>query len=258
MKHNNRLYSAYLLALSLFANLAFAGPQALTDAQKKEVESIVKTYFVAHPQDLLDAVHALQKYQQVKQQKQAESHITQQAKGIFSSPNSPVIGNPKGDVTLVEFIDPQCGHCREMLPVIQKLITLDKQLRVVIKELPIFGERSLYASKVAIAASKQPQFEAFHAALLETKLPLTKKNVMKLARKAKLNTRTLKRDMKDKAIMEEIKANMGLARTIGIMGTPALIVGKRDGKSAVFIPGATSLESLQKAIAKIRNSSDKA
>lgn len=253
MKHKRAvLHFVCVLFTLLVTTVTLAAPDGLSPVQTKQVESLIKTYFVKHPQDLLEAFHALQSFQQAKEQKEATQNIVKNANAIFSSPSSPVIGNPKGNVSLVEFLDYQCAHCREMLTVIQDQKASDKQLRVVIKQLPIFGGRSVYAAKAALAAYRQPQFEAFHAALLTTKKPLTEKHIIQLARKAKLNIRKLKKDMKDKAIMEEIEANVKLARSIGLKGTPAIIIGKSNGQFVTFIPGATSQPVLQKAIADAR------
>lgn len=254
MKHNYfiRSLACFLVSAFISTSSLAANHDALTDNQKAEVKSIIHHYFIDNPDALMDAFKSLQSYQMKQQQKQAQSKIAMNAQQVFLSPSSPVMGNDKGDVTLVEFLDYRCGHCREMVEVVKKQMSLDENLRVVIKQLPIFGGQSLYAAKAALAAARQDKFQPLHEALLSTKLSLTKKNVLALAKKAGINTTKLKKDMNDKALMEEITANMKLARTLGIGGTPALIIGHNKGTPAIYLPGAVSLETLQKSVDDIR------
>ena len=70
---------------------------------------------------------------------------------IERQPFSPVLGNPKGDVTLTEFFDYNCPHCRTSVPVIRKLIGDDPHLRVVLREWPVFGEGSEFCARASLA-----------------------------------------------------------------------------------------------------------
>src|SRR5690606_21617073 len=116
-------------------------------------------------------------------EKEASQAIKTHFKELTQDPQSPVLGNPKGNVILVEFLDYQCGHCKSMSPVVSELIKSNKDLRVVIKELPIFGPSSNFAALAAIASTKQGQdkFQAFHKALFEAQTRFNKKFVLNLA-----------------------------------------------------------------------------
>jgi protein-disulfide isomerase len=238
--------SALALSSSAMAN-------ALSPDQVKQVQQVVHDYLVTNPQVLVEASDALQKQEMVKMEKNAKSAITSNAANIFADPASPVAGNPNGKVTIVEFFDYQCPHCKDMAKIVEDIIESDKQVRVVFKELPIFGASSKYASQVALAAYKQgaDKYLQFHNALMAASNPLTSDKVMQIAKSEGLNMDQLKKDMNSNAVGQQIQNNFKLAQSLGIMGTPTFVIGKWEGNKASktsFVPGATTEGNLQKLI----------
>ena len=100
-----------------------------------------------------------------EQAEQQAKTISENADAIFRSKVAHVAGNPDGDVTVVEFFDYNCGYCRRALPDVVKLINDDGKVRLVLKELPIFGEESEGAAKIALAADKQGKYFEMHQKL---------------------------------------------------------------------------------------------
>jgi len=246
------------MASLLSSSWVFAADQAqFNPEQKAAIEKIVHDYLVTNPNVLIEASQALRSQEQQKMLKQAEKAITQNAKQLFNAKLSPVVGNKKGNVTLVEFFDYQCIHCKQMTSVIKQLKTNDKKLRIVYKEFPIFGANSQFAAKAAIASVKQGKYAAFHNALMNVKQALNKDKVMQIAKSVGLNTKRLAKDMKDPAIQKELDANLKLAQKMGIIGTPAFVVAKnpfKKSQKAYFVPGATSKAMLQNLISEARKS----
>ena len=244
--------STALLASAMLCTggAAFADAASVSAPQKKEVEAIVHDYLVNHPEVLLEASQALQKKQQDEMQQVAKSAIKDNAGDLFKADGA-FSGNAKGNVTIVEFFDYQCVHCKRMTPVLSELTTKNPKLKVVYKELPIFGKRSETASRAALAAAKQGKYKALHDALLKIEKRLDDDLVMQTAKSVGLDMDKLKADMKSKAIDDEIALNQALAEKLNLMGTPAFILastpdGEFDGKhEPTFIPGAATLEALQ-------------
>lgn len=236
---------------------AVAAEKAFNDKQVQEIQSIVHQYLVTHPEVLLEASKALQEKQQQSMMKQATGAIEKNSKALFDS-NSPMVGNPKGDVTIVEFFDYQCVHCKKMSPVIDTLLQQNKNLRVIYKEFPIFGKSSDYAARAALAAQKQDKYQAFHNALISKEQRLSKAVVIKTADEVGLNVNKLKADMKSPEIDKAIKENMHLAESLHLMGTPAFIVAQtpkgefKNGNKTFFVPGAASQENLQNLIEQVK------
>lgn len=227
---------------------------SFTPAQVSQIQQIIHDYLVKDPQVLVEASQALQAQQEKKVEASAMTAITQNKTALFSDAQSPTIGSKDAPVTLVEFFDYQCGHCKEMTPVIEKLVSQDKNVRVIFKELPIFGKVSANAAKIALAANMQSpeKYYAFHDALLASQDQLTTETIMKIAAKVGLDTAKLKADMDSPAISKEIRDNFKLAQALKVMGTPTFVVSNAAHTKFAYIPGATSLTDLQSKIQSVQ------
>lgn len=252
------LVTAGALAASLVSPAVMADEglaSSMSAAQKKEIEQIVHDYLITNPEVLLKASQALQQKQQQNMQQQAQSAIKENTDQLFQGKTT-IVGNPKGNVTIVEFFDYQCIHCKKMSPVINSLIKKDSGLRVVYKEFPIFGKSSELASKAALAAGMQGKYQGMHNALINIDKRLNDKIVMEAAKSLGLDMKKFKADMNSKEVTEVLEANRALAEKLHLMGTPAFIVAStpqgqfKEGTEPSFIPGAASEESLQELIKK--------
>lgn len=243
---------AILSSIFLAGAITSAAANTFSPEQTKQIEQIIHSYLVKNPQVLVEASQALQQQQMAKMQQAAVKGITANAKDIFNNPASPVIGNPQGNVSIVEFMDYQCPHCKDMEPIMNELIKDDSQLRVIYKELPIFGANSEYAASAALASVKQGKFAALHNALLKDQNPLTQDEVLKVAKSVGVDTAQMEKDMKDPTIAQQLKDNLKLAQSLNLMGTPAIIVANRDGSKNSFIPGTTTKADLQQLITQMR------
>jgi protein-disulfide isomerase len=240
---------------SLAPTVSGTNPGMFTEAQVKQLHKIIHDYLVKNPQVLIEASQAYQDQELAKAKTKTQQSIAKNAIALFNSSVSPTVGNLNGDVTLIEFLDYQCTHCREMSTLVDDLLKSDNKLRVVIKQLPIFGGSSKYAAQAAIVAIKQGpnKFLAFHRNLLEVAPPLTDQKVIEAAKKSGLNVQQLEADMKNKVVDEEINNNMKLAQNLGLLGTPAFILGNRKGTHFEYVPGAVTVNSLKQTINQVRN-----
>ena len=256
MKLTNLLTAGSLAAMMI--SPAVMAADSMTPEQQKAIEKVVHDYLVSHPEVLVEASQALQQKQQQDMQQQAKGAIVDNAAQLFKS-SLAVAGNPKGNVTVVEFFDYQCIHCKKMEPVISELLKKDTNLRVIYKEFPIFGEGSEIASKAALAAAMQGKYLPLHVALLNVQKRLDEKVVMETAKSVGLDMVKLQKDMKSDAVKEALVSNRELAEKMHLMGTPAFVVaatpaGEFSAKfDPAFIPGAASVEVLQDLIKKASN-----
>ncbi len=246
-----------LVSLSAVAAATTAAPSnaGFNADQKAQVEQIVHDYLVTKPEVLIEASKALQEKQMAEVSGKAKVAITKNAASLFNAVDAPKFGNANGDITIVEFLDYQCGHCKQMSPVLAELLKADPKVQVVIRGLPIFGDASKTATKAVIAATKQgnEKFVKFNEALLSTTEPLNEKNIFAMAKKVGLDTAKLKKDMAAKSVEDQVNENFRLAREIGLMGTPAFILGNKNLSKTEFVPGATSKEDLSALIVKLRS-----
>lgn len=241
------------LAAAVAASPVIAAETKMTAEQKKDIENVVHDYLLNNPEILVEVSQVLQKKQQQEMQQQAKSAINENAKLLLEG-NIAVAGNPKGNVTLIEFFDYQCIHCKKMKPVITSLIDKHDNLRVVYKEFPIFGAGSEVASRVALAAGMQGKYTQMQDALIKVDKRLDKETVMNTAKSIGLNMEKLTKDMNSPEVTKELTTNRQLAEKIHLMGTPAVvIISTQDGQlkaktQPAFIPGAASESTLNNLI----------
>ncbi len=165
--------------------------------------------------------------------------------------NYPVVGNPKGNVTVVEFFDYQCSHCSAMAPVISAVMQANPTVRFVFKDFPIRGPMSEYAARAALAANLQGKYYQMNHALLTTNEPITKENVIAIAKANGLNTKQLEKDMFSRAVTNQLKSTYQLAQELKLSGTPAFFIGKTNASSLSgvnYVLGEMTQSDLQTAI----------
>lgn len=239
--------TALVAALALIA--AWSGPaasQGLTPQQRQEVEQIFRDLLVKHPEILMEALEAADEKMKAEAEAHASEAVASRKRDLLDDPASPVGGNPKGDVTVVEFFDYRCPYCKQVHPDIVKLLGEDRQVRFVYKEFPILGKDSTLASRAALAAVKQGKYEPFHNALMALKGSLAEDVVMSTASSVGLDIEKLKADMRAPEIDAALKRTYELAQALDIRGTPAFVIG---GK---LLPGAVDGGTLKKTVAQAR------
>lgn len=238
-----------MLATPLWAEKP--APDRLSDSQRAQVQEIVRQMLKDHPEMVLEAIDALEaKEAKAKQDIEAKAQETLKSKTaeLTRDADDGVAGNPKGNVTLVEFFDYRCGYCKSMVERIAGIVKADGNIRVVYKEFPILGPNSIMASKAAIASMRQGKYLPFHDALMASKGNLDETAIYSLAKDANLDVERLKQDMSDPAIDKLVAKNKELAKVLDIDGTPGFIIGEQ------IIRGASDEATLKQAIAQARAS----
>jgi protein-disulfide isomerase len=229
-----------------FAQQQSAVPSTFTPAQRAEIVAIVRDALARDPSILRDAVSSLQADEHRRQAAAAGSAIAGAGAALTADPLDPVAGNPAGDVTVVEFLDPRCPYCRRMLPTLAQLIAADRGVRLVLKDIPILGPASVLESRALLAAQRQDGYLRLQAALMALPPDATQETIRQAAATAGLDWTKLQRDMDDPAISHRLDANIALAERLGVEGTPALVIGSR------IIPGAVELAELEGALRTVR------
>ena len=246
-----RAGSWFLAVALLAAVVAVLIPPAslaadFTPDQRKAIESIIHDYLTKNPDVLLDALQAAEDKMKGDAKDKAAQALSTRRREIFEDPDTPIAGNPNGDVSLVEFFDYRCPYCKQVEPSLEALLGEDRQLRLVYKEFPVLGPESVTASKAALAARKQGKYDAFHRAMMTLKGQINDTAVYKTAESVGVDVDRLKRDMAAPEIARALKANTELADALDIRGTPGFIVGNE------IVPGAIDLASLKQLIATAR------
>jgi protein-disulfide isomerase len=236
--------AATLMWRSSPAEADWAG-SATSGLSKKEVEQIVRNYILENPEVLVEAMNNLQAREDRARSEKQRTSISKYEKDLFQNASDFVAGNPKGDVTIVEFMDYRCGFCKKARPEVVKLLEADKNLRVVVKEFPILGPDSELASRAAIASKKQGKYWEFHLALM-AEPSIDEATVFELAKSMGMDVARLRTDMISKDVTAQIDANHALAQKLGIDSTPTFIFGNEP------VAGALSMDKMKELIAAAR------
>ena len=218
-----------------------AQAQSFDAAEREAIGDIVREYLLENPDVIVEAIEVLQQREEQAAQEAQLSALRDRAGEIFHSPASPAMGELDGDVVLVEFFDYQCGYCASVLDDVFALSEEDQNLRVVFKELPILGPASTLASQVALAVRLQDEdlYVPVHNALMGHQGPLNETVIFEIAAEVGADVEQVRADLRDPRVIGEIEANLRLADSLGIRGTPAFIVGDE------LIPGAAGLDTLR-------------
>jgi protein-disulfide isomerase len=193
------------------------------------VETIVKEYLLQNPEILQQAFAALEQKQAAAEEERRVSAINAQRDVIFNSSRQVVLGNPKGNVTLVEFFDYNCGYCKRAMGDLVRLLNEKPDLRVVLKEFPVLGRGSTEAAQVAIAVNSiaPERYLDFHVNLLGHEGPVDRAAALDVAEKLGLPMDKLSEAMTAPLVSETIEEVYGLATALGINGTPSYVVGDK-------------------------------
>ena len=247
--------SALVLALVLTLGLATSGPAAAQEQshpggfgpdQIQGIEQIIRDYLIQHPEVLIQSLTAHQNRQRVAEEQRRQQAVIDQRTALTEDPDTPVIGNPDGDVTIVEFFDYRCQYCRRVVDSVRKVVEEDGKIRLVMKEFPILGPQSIQAARAALASVKQGKYEEFHFALMTEPGDMSDPHIRRVASEVGLDVDRLQRDMRSKEVDAMIRRNHELARALDINGTPAFVIGD------TLAPGALDLKRLKRLVAQAR------
>jgi len=226
-----------------------AGNAAFTEAQTQDIGKISRDYLLANPEVIREAIQALQAKEEAAKTDLQVRAVAKNKDQIFADPASPVAGNPKGDVTVVEFFDYKCPYCKQVTPALEGLLKSDPNLKIVFKEFPILGDPSVLAARAALAAVRQDKYLPFHQAMMAHRGTFDLNAIATVAASVGLNADQLVADMKSDQVESQLTANHTLAQALEIRSTPTFIVGDK------VVPGALSIEQLQDLITEARKGS---
>jgi protein-disulfide isomerase len=167
---------------------------------------------------------------------------------VLRDPDVPVIGNPNGDISIVEWYDYNCPYCRKVAPELRQVVEDDGKVRLVLKDWPILGEVSKLSARLVLAAKFQGKFLPAHEALIGVSSRLTEPRVRELLAGAGVDMDRLNKDLasNSKTIDAILARNNDQALAFEFRGTPSFIVGKYR------VPGVLSINEFEQVIADAR------
>jgi len=234
-----------LIALTLSTTLSVL-PATAQDFSEEQIKELALQAILENPQIVMDAVAILQERDAAKAEAQAQATLGNNRDTLERDPNAPVIGNPDGDVTVVEFFDYNCPYCKRAADEVAKVLDTDKEVRIVYREWPILGEGSVFAARAALAARAQGKYPEMHKALMSMRGRVNERSTLQAAAELGLDIDQLRADMEDPAVQEHIDTTMRLASSLGFSGTPSFVIGEARA------PGLIDAERMQQMIDDVR------
>ena len=233
-------------AVFLAAPTLPADAQNVSASQRKEIEAIIRDYLIKNPEILQEAYTELEKRQAAAEAAKHQTAVKEHAQALFNSKRQVVLGNPRGDVTMVEFFDYNCGYCKRALADMVELLKTDPKLRVVLKEFPVLGEGSVEAARVSVAARMQDpagkKFLDFHHKLLSVRGSISRPQALAAAKEAGFDMTRLEKDMATDEPKATIEESFKLADALGLNGTPSYVIGSE------VVVGAVGLAALREKV----------
>ena len=218
------------------------------DFSKPDIEKIVREYLLANPEVIQEALLALEQKRRDSETLARAETIRSQSDILFNSVNQAEIGNPKGDVTLIEFFDYNCSFCKKAFPDLIRLMEEDPNLRVVMKEFPVLGQGSVEAAQISIAVQQldPEKYMDFHATMISRRGQASKAVALDVAEQIGMNRAEVEKHADSSKINIPIEEVYALANGLGLTGTPSYVIGDE------VVMGAVGYESLRKKIQDYR------
>ncbi|MGR3512309.1 MAG: DsbA family protein [Paracoccaceae bacterium] len=235
------------LIITLGMVFALLAPAVQADElTRDDIKELVLEAIRENPEIIMEAVQLLQQREQQAEDERASQALADLRPTLEGDPNAPVLGNPNGDVTVVEFFDYNCPYCRRAKPAVEALLANDPNVRLVYREWPILGEGSVFAARAALASRKQGKYEEFHWAMMGMQGRAEESSVLRIAESIGLDIEQMREDMQDPAIDEHFATSVRLTESLGFSGTPSFVIGD------ALVPGLVSEEVLMETVANAR------
>jgi protein-disulfide isomerase len=244
-----------LAALAALA-MALAAPAAaqeqsspFSEAERTALHAEIRAYLLEHPELLLEVIQKLEAQQQAEMAASDEALVAANAEALFDDGFSHVAGNPDGDLTIVEFLDYQCGYCRRAHPEVGELVAADGDIRLVVKEMPILGPGSELAARAALAtliAEGPEAYETLHDRLMRLDGQVDDIRLDALLAELGHDPAAIREGMDAPEVDRRLAETRALAESLAITGTPTFVIGDR------MLRGYLPLQAMQAMVAEVR------
>ena len=218
-----------------FLKLAAAGlcgalllPACAESGGRGEMERIVREYILANPEIVEEALLALTEKEKAAEAGALREAILANQDKLYNLEGDFSTGPADAPITVVEFFDYRCGFCKRSAEWVSALPeTYDGEVRVVFKELPIFGGISESAARAALAAGRQGLYLDMHMALMRvtSNEELTEEKIDALAREVGVDVARMRADMDSESVTAQLDAAGELAEALNVRGTPGFFIG---------------------------------
>ena len=201
--------------------------EPLPPALKSQMERLIRDYILAHPEILLEAQQALEEKAEKARLDTIKGFIQKHKEALYRQGDDLVLGNPKGDIVVVEFFDYNCPHCKRTWGAMEARLKAEPRLKLILKIMPYITKDSARVGALAVAARSQNKFAVFHAALMSSQGQTTEENAVRLAGRLGLDVEKLKKDADKAAARDVVTRADELSKTLNLQGSPFFFIDDR-------------------------------
>lgn len=214
---------------------------------EEEFNKKIHDYIVQHPEVLVEAMEGMQRKKVEESNKQASDYLAKNKLLVETDGAPPMLGNKDGDITIVVFYDYSCGFCKQANEFANELLKKDPKVKIVLRPIPILGEASVYATKIAMAVHKisEEKFPLIHNGLMSMKV-INEEAVKELLAANKIDYSIVENEVSSFSVKQAVNKNFDLARNIGIKGAPSYVI------NGIFVPGLIDTEKFTTIIGELR------
>lgn len=248
-------FSALALATALV--LPVASPSLAADAAKTwtkaELEALITETLMKHPEVIISSVEKMQEVKQKEEQEASRAAVSAYRTSLYQDEHSPSAGPKDADVTIVEFLDYNCGYCKQSLPNVAKMLETDKKVRFIFKEFPVIAPSSEIAARAALAvnAIDPEKYFDYHSALYKLGGKFDESTLKTLAESMGIDGEQFVKELNSEEVKARLDANLQLGTKLGNRGVPVFIIGDET------FPGAIPFERLKTEVELYREKAAK-
>ncbi len=216
---------AFVTALAVGrVSIPVAGP-----SNRAQIEQVVHDYLIGHPEIMVEMSNKLDVQQASATDKLRKDALFAIGTAALTDPKVAYVAGPKdAKVTVAEFFDYRCPHCKASMAAMKHLLDTGQKVRIAFIERPILTPDSLVAAQAAVASRRQgDKYVPFHFALMATSGELSKDRILDIAKSVGLDVVRLEKDMADPAVLDSVKQSNALADKLHFEGTPTFVVNDR-------------------------------
>lgn len=211
---------------------------SFTDLQENEIRALVREYLMSNPEVIIESVNEYSRLQQVRGQQRAVDVAKANLNRLLDPAHGYIVeADAAAKVAVIELFDYHCGFCKRAAPMVKSLIEDEKDITVVFREYPIFGEKSEYAAEMALAAREQGKFLDMHFDMMNSSGDLTSDRIRKIAKSNGVDFAKLETARNAPIVEESIVETLDIVREMGVDGTPAFVIASIDGDYVNVVQG---------------------
>ncbi len=195
-------------------------------SQDKDLDTKIKNYILENPKVIIESLNNYQA--QIEKEEKNTQQILLKKNRQEISRSIQYFGNPNAKYIITEFFDYRCGYCVKAHGELKKLTQTNKNLKIVLKNLPILTQESYKLAKISLSVAIEDisKFDQFHTYVFNNAKSLNNEKIKKYLSRLGLDADKIFKLSQGKEVESLLDKDFVLAETLRIGGTPAFVINE--------------------------------